>query len=49
MIAGSDIVADRVCALFVNNLSIKEIPTSNVGLPLGSVFRISNGYLKIVY
>ena len=41
MIVGSNIVADRACATFVNNLSIKNIPTSSAGLPSGSVW--SNG------
>jgi hypothetical protein len=48
MIVGSNITADRVCTTFVNNLSIKNIPTSGAGLPDGSVFRIG-GALCIVY
>jgi hypothetical protein len=47
MIVGSNITADRACATFVNNLSIKNIPTSSAGLPSGSVW--SNvGILNIV-
>ena len=41
MIVGSNITADRACTTFVNNLSIKNIPTSSDGLPSGSVW--SNG------
>jgi hypothetical protein len=37
-IVGSSIIADRSCATFVNNLSIKNIPTSDAGLPSGSVW-----------
>jgi hypothetical protein len=47
MIVGSNICADRVCATFVNNLSIKNIPTSSAGLPSGSVWN-DLGTLKIV-
>jgi hypothetical protein len=47
MIIGSNITADRVCATFVNNLSIKNIPTASAGLPAGSVWSDS-GTLKIV-
>jgi hypothetical protein len=47
MIIGSFITADRVCTTFVNNLSIKNIPTSGAGLPIGSVWS-SGGYLAIV-
>jgi hypothetical protein len=47
MIVGGYITADRVNATFVNNLSIKNIPTSAAGLPSGSVW--SNvGILTIV-
>jgi hypothetical protein len=46
-IAGSCICADRVCATFVNNLSIKNIPTSSAGLPAGSVWN-NLGVLNIV-
>jgi hypothetical protein len=42
MIVGSNITADRVCATFVNNLSIMNIPTSGAGLPPGSVYRVGN-------
>jgi len=38
MIVGSNITADRVCTTFVNNLSIKNIPSSSAGLPSGSVY-----------
>ena len=47
MIVGSNITADRVCATFVNNLSIKNIPTSSAGLPSGSVWS-NAGVLTIV-
>jgi hypothetical protein len=47
MIVGSNITADRACATFVNNLSIKNIPSASAGLPSGSVW--SNlGILTIV-
>jgi hypothetical protein len=46
-IVGSDLCADRVCATFVNNLSIKNIPTSSAGLPAGSIWSDSC-VLKIV-
>ena len=38
-IVGNNITADRVCTTFVNNLSIKNIPTASAGLPSGSVWR----------
>jgi len=41
MIVGTNITADRACATFVNNLSIKNIPTNPTGLPSGSVWRNS--------
>ena len=47
MIVGSNITADRVCATFVNNLSIKNIPTASAGLPSGSVWS-NAGVLTIV-
>jgi len=47
MIVGSNITADRVCTTFVNNLSIKNIPTSSAGLPSGSVWN-NLGVLAIV-
>jgi hypothetical protein len=47
VIAGSYITADRNCATFVNNLSIKNIPTASAGLPSGSVWS-SAGTLCIV-
>jgi len=46
-IVGSDITSDRDCATFVNNLSIKNIPTSSAGLPSGSVWR-NGSVLNIV-
>jgi hypothetical protein len=46
-IVGSNITSDRVCTTFVNNLSIKNIPTSSAGLPSGSVWSDA-GTLKIV-
>jgi hypothetical protein len=46
-IVGSNITSDRICTTFVNNLSIKNIPTSSAGLPSGSVW--ANGtVLEIV-
>jgi hypothetical protein len=48
-IVGSCICADASCTTFVNKLSIKNIPTSNVGLPSGSVWYDSvNDKLTIV-
>jgi len=47
MIVGSNITANRVCATFVNNLSIMNVPTSSAGLPAGSVWS-DLGTLKIV-
>ena len=47
MIVGSNITADRVCTTFVNNLSIKNIPTSSAGLPSGAVWS-NAGALTIV-
>lgn len=46
-IVGSGITADRDNCTFVENLSIKAIPTSSAGLPSGSVWNDS-GTLKIV-
>ena len=48
MIVGSNITADRVCATFVNNLSIKNIPTSSAGLPSGSIYRIGNAVCIVI-
>jgi len=49
MIVGSNITADRTCTTFVNNLSIKSIPTSSAGLPSGSVWRCTtDNTLRIV-
>jgi hypothetical protein len=48
-IVGSNITADRCCATFVNNLSIKNIPTSDAGLPTKSVwFDATTCTLKMV-
>jgi hypothetical protein len=47
MIVGSNITADRVCTTFVNNLSIKNIPTACTGLPSGAVWS-NSGVLTIV-
>ena len=46
-IIGGNITADRDCTTFVNNLSITDIPTSDVGLPSGSIWR-DGVNLKIV-
>ena len=46
-IVGSNICANRQCSIFVNNISIMNIPTSDSGLPAGSVWNDS-GTLKIV-
>lgn len=46
-IIGSNITSDRVCTTFVNNLSIKNIPTSSAGLPSGAVWR-NGSVLNIV-
>jgi hypothetical protein len=46
-IIGSCLTSDRACATFVNNLSIKNIPTSSAGLPAGSVWS-NAGVLNIV-
>jgi len=46
-IVGDGITADRDCSTFVNNLSITDIPTSDVGLPSGSIWS-DGGNLKIV-
>ena len=46
-IVGSKIEADRDNTTFVNNLSIKDIPTSADDLPKGSIWS-DNGILKIV-
>jgi hypothetical protein len=46
-IVGSNITADRACTTFVNNLSIKNIPTAAAGLPSGSVWS-NSGILTIV-
>jgi hypothetical protein len=48
MIVGSCITADRVCTTFVNNLSIMNIPTSGVGLPVGSVYRVGNALCIVI-
>jgi hypothetical protein len=46
-ISGSNISADRANTTFVENLSIKNIPTSSVGLPAGSIWN-NAGVLNIV-
>lgn len=46
-IIGSDIIADRDDTTFVNNLSIKNIPTSSKDLPKGSIWN-NKGVLSIV-
>jgi len=46
-IVGSNITTDRACTTFVNNLSIKNIPTAAAGLPSGSVWS-NGGVLTIV-
>jgi hypothetical protein len=46
-VIGSNITTDRVCTAFVNNLSIKSIPTAATGLPAGSVWN-NAGVLNIV-
>ena len=46
-IVGSCITADRCCTTFVNNLSIKNIPTSAAGLPSGAIWS-NAGVLTIV-
>jgi len=46
-VIGSNITTDRVCTAFVNNLSIKSIPTVVTGLPAGSVWN-NAGVLNIV-
>ena len=46
-IVGANITSDRSCTTFVNNLSIKTIPTSSAGLPSGSVWS-NAGVLNIV-
>ena len=46
-ILGSGIIADRCSTLFANNLSLKSLPTSSVGLPSGAVWN-NGGVLNIV-
>lgn len=46
-IVGSNIEADREDTTFVNNLSIKDIPTSKTNLPKGSIWS-NKGVLTIV-
>ena len=46
-IVGTNITADRANTTFVENLSIKTIPTSAAGLPSGSVWN-NAGVLNIV-
>jgi len=48
-IVGSNITTDRTCTTFVNNISIKNIPTASAGLPSGSVWRCTaDNTLRIV-
>ena len=46
-IIGSNIVADRSCTTFVNNLSIMNIATASAGLPTGAIWRDGEN-IKIV-
>jgi hypothetical protein len=46
-IIGSNVVADRDDATFVENLSITKLPTSNKGLPKGSIWN-NKGVLNVV-
>jgi hypothetical protein len=46
-VIGVGITTDRQCTTFVNNLSIKNIPTSSAGLPSGAVWS-NAGILTIV-
>lgn len=48
-IVGNGILADRCNTTFVNNLSIKDIPQSGDGLPVGSLYRDCSGYVLIKY
>ena len=41
-IIGSNIVANRTCTTFMNNLSLMNLPTSSTGLPVGAVWRNGN-------
>jgi hypothetical protein len=45
-VVGCAITTDRCATLFVNNLSIMNIPTSSAGLPPNSVWN-DTGTLKI--
>jgi hypothetical protein len=47
ILIGTGLTANRVCSTFVNNLSIMNIPDSNVGLPTGSIWR-DGDVLKII-
>ena len=47
-IIGSGITTDRNLTTFVNNLSIVDIPSSDAGLPVGSVWHCGDGILRIV-
>jgi hypothetical protein len=42
IVLGDAITTDRICTTFVNNLSIKNIPTSSAGLPSGAVWKNGN-------
>jgi hypothetical protein len=49
MIVCSCITADRECATFVNNLSIKNIPTASGTLPSGAIWRCTaDNTLRII-
>jgi hypothetical protein len=49
MIVGSNICADRACTTFVNALSVKNIPTSDSGLPSGVIWRCTaDNILRII-
>jgi hypothetical protein len=47
-IIGSSITSDRADTTFVENLSIKSIPTASAGLPVGSVWS-NAGVLNIIH
>ena len=45
--ASACITTDRICATFVNNLSIKNIPDGAGGLPSGSIYMCSTDSNRI--
>jgi hypothetical protein len=48
-VLGCNIIANRGCTMHVNQLSIRNIPTSSAGLPSGAVWRCTlNNTLRIV-